>query len=177
MCLHWDREKPYSTLEDDLLQYVLSNPALSHDAHGMDRRDLVDRYLDIDMTDQWCPWCLAFADGLRHKPLSKATMCIGHSYSNPIWLSPYHFYFMNVLSGIKDTEITSLFEEQRDYRELCERDLQALSQSIIKISEISSEIELTQHDQYAIQETERVMDFLNTWLRARDVVVIYEYEC
>lgn len=125
-----------------------------------------------EYTDEWCPKCHMFADGIdQDSPIVVAHYHMGHSYSNPTWMSDWNI--RNLLIGSYHTQCAELFRKDMMYMEIRDKDVQDARMQIERKNE-----PLRRSDKESKEETVMILDALAKWtIQPDEYVVIMRDEC
>ena len=164
ICLNWECEPSYSDLTHELDEHLQQKDARKKHQVYVYNLEIVQ------VNPEWCPRCAMFADGLYHSKVVADKIEFGHSYSNPIWRSDWHFY--NMYPGNAHTDFVNRFEQNRLYREILQNDVDELKRGLVKCGKAYRKVDLE-----ATDETESVVEFCERWLKQCDeYMIIYSSE-
>lgn len=132
--------------------------------------DIVYEYLWSGTYDKdWCPKCQMFAKGLFQSSLLIADAHVGHSYSNPYWMSKWSI--KDLYMGSSGTPFVNLFRSDSNYREIDSDDVESALETIESLGK-----PLRKSDIDACEETMEVLAFLKKWTADENVIVIMDDE-
>jgi hypothetical protein len=96
-------------------------------------------------------------------------MSIRHSYSDPIWMSDW--LFDKNIVGTRHTDFCNRFDNEHMYSEVDEDDIDNIKTYIAGLGNIYRD-----SDRRAYEETMRVIEFCEKWLKKPDVILIFQSE-
>lgn len=128
-----------------------------------------DYLYDDDKNHKWCPKCKMFASGLHGSSLIIAEEHVGHSYSNPIWMSRWNV--RGLYMGSSDTDFVHRFSSSRMYREINARELEATE---LRLQALGTPVRTS--DKEALEETNNILTFIKNYINNEMYIVIMKYE-
>jgi hypothetical protein len=153
----------------DSSKYCLRINESIHDCYFYERRHHVDTTIHAT---QWCPLCHV---NLYHDIESCSDFTtVSREYGHPSWNSTYHL--CNYIQGFVTEFVLPFQTKYATYLQLSKECIEtAMGQYITDRTEISSEDDtFDEHDELALRDTERILNFLYSWKDNPHVIIMYE---